>query len=152
MEDSGDADHEYAAVPLPSTAAAGAGFTWWAVVTIVGIAILGAAVRLAALLPFGTVDQFPVDYDEGVYSAAASLFAHGQLPYRDFFFVHPPGVLYVLLPLGGLSPHSALVAARFVMVAVGTACIVLVGLIAYRRWGLLAASTHRTTAASGGLR
>ena len=43
-----------------------------------------------------------------------------------------------LLPLGGLGPHHALIGARFVMVAVGTGCIALVGLIAYRRWGLLA--------------
>ena len=131
-------ERDTAAVPPPLTAAPGAGLTWRAGITIIGIAMLGAVIRLAALLPFGAADQFPVDYDEGVYSAAATLLAHGQLPYRDFVFVHPPGLLYVLLPLGGLSPHAALIGARLVMVAVGTGCIVLVGLIAYRRWGLLA--------------
>lgn len=112
--------------------------TWTSAFTIVGIALVGAAIRVAALLPVAATGAFPVDYDEGVYSAAASLLAQGQLPYRDFVFVHPPGLPYLLLPLGGLDPQQAFLGARFVMVAVGAACIALVGFIACRRWGLLA--------------
>ena len=123
---------------MPLTAAPGTGLTRWAVITIIGIAMVGGAIRAVALLPVGVTDQFPVDYDEGVYCAAASLFARGQMPYRDFFFVHPPGVLYVLLPLGGFGPQTAFVAARFVMVGVGMVSVALVGLIACRRWGLVA--------------
>ena len=36
---------------------------------------------------------YPMDYDEGVYSSAAPLLLRGDLPYRDFIFVHPPGSL-----------------------------------------------------------
>jgi Dolichyl-phosphate-mannose-protein mannosyltransferase len=113
-------------------------FTWPAVLTIAGIALAGMIVRLLALFPFGGAERFPVDYDEGVYSAAAQLLAHGEMPYRDFVFVHPPGVLYAQLPLGLLSPDGAFAAGRLLMVAVGGACIVLIGLLALRRWGLLA--------------
>ena len=140
VDDSIGVEHRHGddAVSLPLKAAPATGLTLWAVMAIIGIAMVGAAIRVAALLPIGAADQFPVDYDEGVYSAAASLFARGQMPYRDFFFVHPPGALYVLLPLGGFSPQTDFVAARFVMVGVGPVSIALVGLIACRRWGLLA--------------
>jgi Dolichyl-phosphate-mannose-protein mannosyltransferase len=140
VDDSIGVEHRHRddAVSLPLKATPATGLTLWAVMAIIGIAMVGAAIRVAALLPIGAADQFPVDYDEGVYSAAASLFARGQMPYRDFFFVHPPGALYVLLPLGGFSPQTAFVAARFVMVGVGTVSIALVGLTACRRWGLLA--------------
>lgn len=33
--------------------------------------------------------------DENIYFYGAHLLAHGQLPYRDFFFAHPPGHLLV---------------------------------------------------------
>jgi len=93
VDDSIGVEHRHGddAVSLPFTATPATGLTLWAVMAIIGIAMVGAAIRVAALLPIGAADQFPVDYDEGVYSAAASLFARGQMPYRDFFFVHPPG-------------------------------------------------------------
>lgn len=60
-----------------------------------------------------------VDYDEGVYVTAAALFGKGLWPYRDFVFVHPPGVLLSVLPwtIGG--PLFALNAARVVSAIAG---------------------------------
>lgn len=37
-------------------------------------------------------------YDSGVYFGAATQFVSGHLPYRDFVFVQPPGVLALLSP------------------------------------------------------
>ena len=34
-------------------------------------------------------------YDEGVYQASAIRVAEGDEPYRDFFFAHPPGVVWL---------------------------------------------------------
>ena len=34
-----------------------------------------------------------ISYDDGVYMGAATLFDHGIVPYRDFVFLHPPGVI-----------------------------------------------------------
>jgi alpha-1,2-mannosyltransferase len=38
-------------------------------------------------------------YDDGVYYAGAVGLVHGRLPYRDFLFLHPPGVLLALAPV-----------------------------------------------------
>jgi hypothetical protein len=45
------------------------------------------------------------NYDSGVYSAAAIHLVHGVIPYRDFVFVQPPGVLYVLAPAALVGIH-----------------------------------------------
>ncbi len=41
---------------------------------------------------------FNVTYDQGVYYGAALRLTMGQVPYRDFVLVHPPGVLFLLQP------------------------------------------------------
>jgi hypothetical protein len=60
-----------------------------------------------------------VDYDEGVYVTAAALLGKGLFPYRDYVFLHPPGIVLFLSPwaLGG--PLFALQAARVVSSVVG---------------------------------
>jgi alpha-1,2-mannosyltransferase len=40
-----------------------------------------------------------LDYDQGVYFGVATRLAHGVLPYRDFVFVHPPGIAVLMLPI-----------------------------------------------------
>ena len=109
-------------------------------VVVATTTLLAGALRLFPLLPGGAPGLYPLDYDEGVYSAAAGLFARGDLPYHDFVFVHPPGLLYLLSPLGGLEPATALQAERLVMVLVGMASCALVGVLAGRRWGVAAAA------------
>ena len=44
-----------------------------------------------------------IDYDDGVHFAAAIGLVHGQLPYRDFLLLHPPGIVLVLSPFAGLA-------------------------------------------------
>jgi alpha-1,2-mannosyltransferase len=42
-------------------------------------------------------------YDDGVHYAAATGLMHGQLPYRDFLLLHPPGIVLALAPFAGLA-------------------------------------------------
>ena len=42
-------------------------------------------------------------YDDGVYYAAATSFVHGQMPYRDYVLLHPPGSVVLLAPFALLA-------------------------------------------------
>lgn len=42
-------------------------------------------------------------YDDGVYYGAATGLVHGQLPYRDFLLLHPPGIAVALAPFAALA-------------------------------------------------
>jgi hypothetical protein len=87
-------------------------------------------------------------YDEGVYFASALSLSHGLVPYRDFLFLHPPGITLALLPFAALtrwtSDSTAFMAARVAFMLVGAASTVLVTRIALR-WGV------RAAAVAGGL-
>lgn len=43
------------------------------------------------------------NYNDGVYFGAALRLASGKLPYRDFTFLHPPGLPIILAPIAALS-------------------------------------------------
>ncbi|RKG95221.1 DUF2029 domain-containing protein, partial [Corallococcus sp. CA047B] len=104
---------------------------------------LGAFVlrALAFFHPTGPLG-YPMDYDEGVYFSAAALLLRGDLPYRDFIFVHPPGALLLWAPGAaltlGFDAATAYGVTRFAAAAVGALCAFLAGRIAWRAWGPLA--------------
>ncbi len=88
------------------------------------------------------------NYDEGVYASAARLFLRGVLPYRDYFFAHPPVAAFVFSPAmlldsskwGG--PESFL-AARQLSVDYSLISVTLVFAIGHRLagwWGATAAA------------
>lgn len=70
-----------------------------------------------------------ISYDDGVYMGAATLFSHGIMPYRDFVFLHPPGVVLLLTPFAliGRCTGTAVAneAARLFVVLVAMANVVL---------------------------
>jgi hypothetical protein len=105
------------------------------------IAAAGFLLRAGPLVVHGTFGAGP-DYDDGVNFAAAALLADGLLPYRDFFYAHPPGALLVLAPLAALSgwlgPDTAFSLAGAVFATVGALNVVLVGRFCWRAWGPLA--------------
>jgi alpha-1,2-mannosyltransferase len=43
------------------------------------------------------------EYDDGVYLGAALRLVNGAAPYRDFTFLHPPGIIVLLSPLAALA-------------------------------------------------
>ena len=90
--------------------------------TAAGVAAVALTVRLTVSLRGGGL--FGVHaYDDGVYFAAASALMAGRLPYRDFLFLHPPGVALALAPFAGMGwlTHDALglAAARVAWTCIG---------------------------------
>jgi Dolichyl-phosphate-mannose-protein mannosyltransferase len=119
---------------------------------ILAIAVAGFVLRLVPLVRAGGPLAWPVDYDEAVYFSASALLFRGVLPYRDFVFVHPPALLYVLGATsslaGALGPARAFAAARLVATLVGAINIALVGRLVLRTSGaagaLVAAALYAT--------
>lgn len=62
-----------------------------------GVFAAAVALRLAVPLLGGGLRGY-AGYDPGVYYAAADALTFGKVPYRDYPFVHPPGVVLALTP------------------------------------------------------
>jgi len=104
-----------------------------------GVAALALLLRLSFLVGPGGPLAAPGDYDDGVYFSASALLVRGVLPYRDFVFVHPPGILLFYALTSWLrDPAHAFVAARLLAALVGAANALLAGAIALRAAGPLA--------------
>lgn len=113
------------------------------------LAVLAVAAFLIRLRILGSTGGLlgSDGYDDGVYYAAADAFVHGRMPYRDFLFLQPPGVLLAIAPfawLGGVTQDPiGVTAARLAFEAVGAANAVLVAVVGRRfgRVGGVAAGT-----------
>jgi hypothetical protein len=115
-----------------------------------GLAILTATVLALALRLFlvtrpGFLTSGTVEYDDGVYLGAALRLLHGAMPYKDYAFVQPPGIIVVALPgafIGSLtSQATGLAAARILSVLASSACIPLAGRLVRHRGALACAVT-----------
>lgn len=96
------------------------------------IALSGLAMRISALVG-GKAAYSPTGYDDGVYFSASALLVRGVLPYRDFVFVHPPGILYIVALVSWLpDAQDGFVAARMLGSVIGGVNIFLIGLIVAR--------------------
>lgn len=109
----------------------------------IGLIAVGALVlRLLPLLLPGGPLAYVVNYDEGTYFSASALLMRGVLPYRDFIFVHPPGLLVLLAPITSWARTgdvaAALAATRYLATLVGAANAALAGAVALRAFGPLA--------------
>jgi alpha-1,2-mannosyltransferase len=100
------------------------------------ITVLAAGILVAQQLVGGHLSGVN-EYDDGVYYLASLQVLHANLPYRDFAFIQPPGILLLLSPFAFLGQHlssaAGLVAARLFIVAVGVVNVALVGLLLRRR-------------------
>ena len=114
----------------------------WAGWVVMAIAAVGWLLRAFPLIQAGPFGYF-IDYDEGVYFASSSLLLRGALPYRDFAFVHPPGLLYCLSPAAWLGlirePSFGFAAARWMFTLIGTVNVLLIGRLALRSAGWVCA-------------
>lgn len=72
------------------------------------------------------------EYDDGVYLGAALRLVRGVIPYRDFVFLHPPGIIVLMAPLALLArwagSPAALSMARETTVLISAGNSVLAGL------------------------
>lgn len=98
--------------------------------------VLALAVRLFTLTRPGFLTGVS-EYDDGVYLGAAIRLTQGAVPYRDFAFVQPPGMLLLMTPAALVarmtSTAAAMTFARLLTVFASTACVPLAGnLMRYR--------------------
>lgn len=96
---------------------------------LLGLVLLGWALRLLPCL------WYDLDYDEGVYYSTAALWLKGVWPYRDTVLVHPPGLIYALLPIAWLPPDWGWAVARLAMTMVGALNVLLIGRLSGRVFG-----------------
>lgn len=100
---------------------------------LVALAGLAFLVRLAGVLRGGGLTGV-LGHDDAVYFAAAVEFVAGRLPYRDFYMLHPPGIVYLLSPFaaisGVLGDGTGFALARLAFMALGAVNTVLVALVA----------------------
>lgn len=88
-------------------------------------------VALAALVRQGLVLASPggirgsYGYDASVYYAAADALLHGRVPYRDFWFLHPPAIMVALTPVAALGQlvgdHAAFLVGNALFTLLGAA-------------------------------
>jgi alpha-1,2-mannosyltransferase len=113
---------------------------------LAGLGVLAFVIRLVPVLLSGGLHGIIADYDDGVYMGTALAALHGRIVYRDFFMLHPPGIVYVLAPFAALSAivsdATAMTAARLGFMALGAINTILVGLVArsFSRTAALAAA------------
>ncbi len=107
---------------------------------IVVLTLVGLALRLFYLSRPGYLSGV-TEYDDGSYLGSAIRLVHGQLPYRDFVFVQPPGITLVMTPVALISELTGtgvgMVLGRLLTVLAGTAGIAMTGLLVRHR-GVLA--------------
>lgn len=97
----------------------------------VAVAVPGIIVALFGLyvlsFPFGLTGihgtiRNNYGYDDGVYFSAAVRLLHGDIPYADFLFLHPPGITLLMSPAAGVATvfgtPAGLAVARIITVAV----------------------------------
>ncbi|KHK99470.1 hypothetical protein LK09_02145 [Microbacterium mangrovi] len=113
---------------------------WWILYAVIAVVAFGS--RLAMMLRGGGLDSVG-KYDDGVYYAAAAAFVHGRMPYADFFFIQPPGVVLAGAPFAwfgsATTDATGFAVAHVAFMIVGSVNAVLVAVI-LRRFGFVAAA------------
>jgi hypothetical protein len=104
---------------------------------ILAATVLALALRLFLVTRPGFLTSGTVEYDDGVYLGAATRLLHGALPYKDYAFVQPPGIIVIALPAGLAgaltSQATGLAVARLLSVLASTACVPLAGRLVRHR-------------------
>ncbi|PZR11464.1 MAG: hypothetical protein DI536_17715 [Archangium gephyra] len=116
------------------------------------LAVVASLAFVLRVVPFFGAEgpwTYRVDYDEGVYFTAASLLLKGFMPYRDFVFVHPPGIVLFLAGTSAWSSvlvgvDGAFALARWIASGLGVLNVVLVWAVTLEwsrsRWAALFAA------------
>ena len=115
---------------------------WQASTVITTVVVLVAVAARWTLIAEAGLDGLHA-YDDGVYYAGAAALVAGRVPYGDFLFLHPPGILLVLSPFAALgrltSDPVGLAAARVAAWGLGALNAALVTRLA-ARYGLVPAA------------
>ena len=85
------------------------------------------------------------EYDDGTDFGSAVLLIHGDLPYRDFIMVQPPGITLLMAPVAlvtkGIGTAWGMGVGRILTALAGAAAVAMGGLLVRHR-GLLAVIAH----------
>lgn len=108
---------------------------------LAGLLLLAGFARMVLLLPQDVgVSERPYD-DEGVYAGTSQLFLQGIMPYRDYFFAHPPLAAFSYAP--AMSYHfnewgspTSFMMARYLSVGYSLVTLGLLFLIGSKLMGL----------------
>ena len=111
---------------------------------IVLATLLALLIRLFTLTRPGFLTSVN-EYDDGVYLGASIRLLQGALPYKDYAFVQPPGIILIGIPaalVGQLTTSAAgMAVARVATALVSTACVPLAGNLVRYRGALVTAVT-----------
>ena len=103
---------------------------------IIALSALGLGLRVYTLMRPGYLLGV-TEYDDGSYFGSAVRLVQGQLPYRDFVFVQPPGITLLMAPVALLAKATGtatgLAIGRVITALAGTASITLTGLLVRHR-------------------
>lgn len=104
------------------------------IITLATVLALGA--RILTLTQPGYL-RGVTEYDDGVYLGATIRLFQGVIPYRDFAFVQPPGIMLLMAPVAAVAQAfttvKALALARILTTLASAACVPLAGsLVRYR--------------------
>jgi alpha-1,2-mannosyltransferase len=98
--------------------------------------VIALGIRIFTLTRPGFL-TLPSEYDDGIYLGASIRLTQGVLPYHDFAFVQPPGILLLMTPVALLTrvitTSAALGVARVLTALASTACVPLAGNLVRRR-------------------
>jgi len=111
---------------------------------MIAATVLALGVRLFTLTRPGFLTQ-STEYDDGIYLGAAIRLTQGVMPYKDFAFVQPPGILLLMSPVAlfarATSTVAGLALARILTVLASAACVPLAGNLVRFRGTLVTALT-----------
>ncbi len=110
---------------------------------VTGLAVAAAvAVRLWPLISQHMLNGL-LEYDDGVHYDAAAHLLGGALPYRDFVFIQPPGIVLLVAPFAAFGrlagDQAAMTAARLAVTAVAAVNVALLIRLVNRGAGRVAA-------------
>lgn len=113
-------------------------------ISIMGITIFAGFARFSQIWPQSIGLTWRPYEDEGVYALANQLALQGAMPYRDFFFGHPPLAAYVFSPallyhFNQWGSPTSFMMARYFSSLLGTLSVLLVFAIAWKLGGRKAA-------------
>jgi hypothetical protein len=98
---------------------------------IAGATVLALGLRCFILTRSSFLTSGAVEYDDGVYLGAAIRLLQGALPYKDYAFIQPPGIMVVSLPIALVAKLTSatfgLALARVATACASAACVALAG-------------------------
>jgi alpha-1,2-mannosyltransferase len=105
-------------------------------IVMLAATVLALAIRVYTLTRAGYLTGV-TEYDDGVYLGGSIRLLRGSLPYQDWAYVQPPGILLLMTPVAllakAITTAHAMAAARLLTVLASTACVPIAGsLLRYR--------------------